>query len=71
MFLGAIANLWNCCNTWKLIDIFILYIIAEAAPSNTLIVKNLAYKVTEKALRKVFDNAVSIDIPLSNGKSSG
>ncbi|KAM3866043.1 nucleolin-like [Diretmus argenteus] len=44
---------------------------AEPLPSTTLFVNNVAYKVTEESLKKVFPKAVAINIPQSNGKSRG
>uniref|UniRef100_UPI0037E8FA9D nucleolin-like n=1 Tax=Semicossyphus pulcher TaxID=241346 RepID=UPI0037E8FA9D len=44
---------------------------AEAPPNNTLFVKSLSLKAKENHLKKVFQKAVSIKIPLSKGKSRG
>ncbi|XP_044076321.1 nucleolin-like isoform X2 [Siniperca chuatsi] len=41
---------------------------AAAPPNNTLFVSNLSYNVKEKNLKKVFQKAVSINIPQRNGK---
>ncbi|XP_056148795.1 nucleolin-like [Lampris incognitus] len=44
---------------------------AEIAPNATLFVNNLAFKVKEKTLKKVFQKAVSINLAKKNGKSRG
>ncbi|XP_067109026.1 nucleolin-like isoform X2 [Osmerus mordax] len=44
---------------------------AEATPTNTLIVKNLSYKVKGDSLKKVFKKAVSVKIPKLHGKRRG
>ncbi|XP_046882943.1 nucleolin-like [Hypomesus transpacificus] len=44
---------------------------AEATPTNTLMVKNLSYKVKEDSLKKVFKKAVSVKIPKMHGKRRG
>ncbi|XP_070775211.1 nucleolin-like [Enoplosus armatus] len=44
---------------------------AAAPPNNILFVSNLPFNVKEKNLKKVFQKAVSIDIPQSNGKPRG
>ncbi|XP_076000641.1 nucleolin-like [Genypterus blacodes] len=43
----------------------------EPLPNNTLFVHNIPFNVKEKQLQKVFQKAVSINIPQSNGKRKG
>lgn len=47
------------------------FLTAAAPPNNTLFVKNLPYNVKDKDLKKVFQKAVSINIPQSKDKSRG
>ncbi|KAJ8393171.1 hypothetical protein AAFF_G00068540 [Aldrovandia affinis] len=44
---------------------------AAAPPSKTLMVNNLVYSASEETLQKTFEKAVSIRIPLSNGRPKG
>lgn len=59
------------CTGRYLLKTFFFSFTAEPPPNNTLFVHNLSYKVKEKQLKKVFQKAVSISIPQSNGKPSG
>ncbi|XP_031710487.1 nucleolin-like [Anarrhichthys ocellatus] len=43
----------------------------EAPPSKTLFVSNLPFNVKEKTLKKLFQTAVSANVPRSEGKSRG
>lgn len=47
------------------------FFIAPASPNNTLFVSNLPYRVKEATLKTVFKKAVSIALPVVNGKKTG
>ncbi|XP_062259547.1 nucleolin-like isoform X2 [Platichthys flesus] len=44
---------------------------AAAPPNNTLFVSNMSFDLKEKTLRKYFQKAIDIKMPLSKGKSKG
>ncbi|XP_069366842.1 nucleolin-like isoform X2 [Paralichthys olivaceus] len=44
---------------------------AAAPPNNTLFVSNVSHNLREKNFKKLFQNAVSIKLPQSQGKSKG
>ncbi|XP_034469161.1 nucleolin-like isoform X2 [Hippoglossus hippoglossus] len=44
---------------------------AVASPNNTLFVSNMSYDLKEKTLKKLFQKAIDIKMPQSQGKSKG
>ena len=55
----------------KSMYLFTLAIAQESAPTNTLVIKNLPRLESETKLKKIFKNAVGINIPKDGSNARG